>query len=265
MNKTETARLIIGRLDEQAEGTSFIHRVNPLVKLIITIVFIVFTTSYGKYDLSGVVVMVLFPVVWYQLAGLSFRECFYRMRFVMPLVCAVGVVNPFLDREVALRIGEQAISCGMISMITLIIKGILCLAMSYLLIATTSIEEICVTLRKIHVPAFFVTLILLTFRFVTILLDEVSIMTDAYRLRAPGQKGIQFSAWGSFLGQLILRSVDRAQALYESMVLRGYNGTINYLGNKEYSQLSILFLMVTLALMFVVRFVNIAEILGSML
>ena len=39
-----------------------------------------------------------------------------------------------------------------------------------------------------------------------------------------GQKGIHISVWGSFLGQLLLRSMDRAQALYESMELRGFCG-----------------------------------------
>lgn len=265
MNSAHQARLIIGRLDQQAEGDSFIHRQNPLVKLIITIVFIGFTTSYGKYDLSGMVVMILFPVVLYQLAMVSVGQCFYRMRYVMPLVCVIGIVNPFFDKEILLSIGGVGISGGVISMVTLIIKGMLCVMMSYLLIATTSIEELCSAMRKVRIPAFFVTLILLTYRFVSILLDEVSIMTDAYKLRAPGQKGIQFSAWGSFLGQLILRSVDRAQALFESMVLRGYNGEITYFGSKKYSSWSLLFLVIMIGLMVLVRFFNVAELLGNMI
>lgn len=53
-------------------------------------------------------------------------------------------------------------------------------------------------------------------------------MTDAYHLRAPGQKGIHISAWGSFLGQLLLRSMDRADELYQSMQLRGFYGNFYY-------------------------------------
>lgn len=53
-------------------------------------------------------------------------------------------------------------------------------------------------------------------------------MTDAYHLRAPGQKGIHISAWGSFLGQLLLRSMDRADELYQSMQLRGFCGDFYY-------------------------------------
>ena len=53
-------------------------------------------------------------------------------------------------------------------------------------------------------------------------------MSEAYHLRAPGQKGIHISAWGSFLGQLLLRSMDRAEDLYESMLLRGFRGEFYY-------------------------------------
>lgn len=35
--------------------------------------------------------------------------------------------------------------------------------------------------------------------------------------------------WGSLAGQLLLRSVDRANDVYESMLLRGYRGEYQYL------------------------------------
>lgn len=265
MNKTWQARLIIGRLDEQSEGTSQIHRLNPLSKLIITIVFIGITTSYGKYDIPGLIVMAALLAVWYQLAQLSLGECVYRLRYVMPLVIIMGIPNLFLDRFSFVGVAGVVISGGLISMLTLVIKGLLCLVISFELIATTSVEEICIAMRKVHVPAFFTTLILLTFRFISILLDEVSIMTDAYKLRAPGQKGIAFAAWGSFLGQLVIRSSDRAQSLYESMVLRGYKGEINYMGHKTYSSHSVLITIVITVLIVGIRFANIAELIGGIL
>ena len=39
-------------------------------------------------------------------------------------------------------------------MATLMMKGVFCLMASFLLIATTSIEEICGALRKLHFPLF---------------------------------------------------------------------------------------------------------------
>ena len=107
-------------------------------------------------------------------------------------------------------------------MFTLILKGVLSLLASFLLIASTPVESLCYALRRLHVPSVIVTLLLLTYRYVGVLTEEASVMTDAYHLRAPGQKGIHRSAWGSFFGQLLLRSMDRAEDLYSSMQLRGF-------------------------------------------
>ena len=76
------------------------------------------------------------------------------------------------------------------------------------------------------------TQILLTYRYITVLLEEVNRMMQAYALRAPNQKGVHISAWGPLTGQLLLRSVDRANAVYESMMLRGYHGSFQYIGEK---------------------------------
>ena len=166
----------------------------------------------------------LFPVAGYQLAGLPMRLCFQKLRMVLPLVCAVGLLNPLFDRQIVVQVGTLAVSGGVLSMLTLILKGVFCLLASFLLMATTTIEAICRALRQLHVPKLLTNLLLLTFRYVGLLLSEVAVMQQAYSLRAPGQQGIHISAWGSFLGQLLLRSMDWAQALYESMELRGFSG-----------------------------------------
>ena len=108
------------------------------------------------------------------------------------------------------------------ALLVLVVKGVLCFLAVYLLIATTGMERVCAALRQLHVPQVLVTTILLTYRYIVLLLQEGNRISTAYALRAPGEKGIHFRAWGSLLGQLLLRSVDRAQLVYESMMLRGY-------------------------------------------
>ncbi len=46
----------------------------------------------------------------------------------------------------------------------------------------------------------------------------------AYKLRAPSQNGINYKAWGTLVGQWLLRSMDKAERVYESMLLRGFTG-----------------------------------------
>ncbi len=265
MDKISHAITELREMDELAAGNTAVHRLHPLSKLLITILYIFITVSYNKYDLSGMIVMVLYPVLMFQLSGLSVKLCFYKLRIVLPLVCAVGLFNPFFDRAPLFYVGTLAVSGGVISMITLMLKGVLCLTASFILAATTSMDSICAALRKLHAPGMIVTLLLLTYRYISVMIEEVAVMTEAYHLRAPGQKGIHYSAWGSFLGQLLLRSMDRAEELYSSMQLRGFHGEFFYADAKAADGRDVLFTVVCAALFLLFRFFNVALLLGGLI
>lgn len=265
MNKAEQAGAELRAMDELAAMDSPMHRLSPLSKLFVTIFYIVVTVSFPKYAFSALVWMALFPAAGYALAGIELRACFHKLRVVMPLVCAVGLLNPLFDRQIVLRLGNIAVSGGVISMLTLMMKGVFCLLASFLLIATTAVEDICRALRQIHVPQLMTSLLLLTYRYIGVLLEEVAVMQTAYHLRAPGQKGIHISAWGSFLGQLLLRSMDRAQALYESMELRGFCGEFEYAVKRKSSALSWPYAIALPVLMLLPRLTDLSARLGALL
>ena len=161
-------------------------------------------------------------------------------------------------------INNVRISAGVLSMITLILKGIFSVLASYLLIATTSIEKICYALRCLHVPKAIVTQIMLMYRYITVLLEEVERITQAYMLRAPGQRGIHYKAWGTLVGQLLLKSVDRANAVYESMMLRGFCGEYQYMGEKvTYQWKDICYLLIWCVVFLVFRRYPVVLLAGS--
>ncbi len=211
-------------MSEMAEQDQWMNSVHPLVKLCLTVFYIFVVVSFHKYDLPGVMSMAVYPLILFMLADLSVKEALYRLRVVLPVVCIVGIFNPLLDREIVCHVGSVGLSGGVLSMLSLMVKGVHTVLASYLLIATTSIEKICYAMRLLRVPKMIVTQILLIYRYITVLLSEAKRITQAYALRAPGQKGVRFEAWGSLVGQLLLRSMDRADNVYESMCLRGYCG-----------------------------------------
>ena len=55
--------------------------------------------------------------------------------------------------------GGVKITGGEISMVTLMIKGILAVIAIYILIITTTIDRVCMALRKIHIPEIIVMII----------------------------------------------------------------------------------------------------------
>lgn len=223
MSEIKNAIHEFGQLERLARRDQWVNHIHPLVLLGLTILYIAIVVSFGKYELFGLIGMGLYPLALFILADLKFGECLRRPRLVLPLVVFIGLFNPLLDKT-PVSIGSIVLRGGWISMMTLILKGFFSVLASYILVATTPIVDLCRALRKIHVPQILVTQLLLTYRYISVLLSEVSRITQAYQLRAPGQKGVHFKLWGPLVGQLLLRSMDKAQIVYESMLLRGFNG-----------------------------------------
>lgn len=263
MSKVSNAWAELREMDQLSDQDSPIHRLCPLVKLLVTLIYIFIVVSFPKYSFSALVVMILYPILIFQISGIPVRVCFRKLRIVLVFVCAVGILNPFFDRAPALTVGGVTVTGGVLSMATLILKGVFSLMASFLLIGTTPIDKLCAALRQLHVPGVLVTLLLLTYRYISVMLREVSIMTDAYALRAPGQKGIHISAWGTFLGQLLLRSMDRAGELYQSMELRGFRGEFHYAGSARCGMASVCYALGWAAFFLLARFVDLPRLLGN--
>ncbi len=263
MSKINKAMHEIQYMDQIASRDQWVNNVHPLVKLFLTIIYILFVVSFSKYDVIGLAGMAVYLVILFNIAELSFKECLWRIRIILPIVCIVGIANPFFDKT-KIDLGIVIINAGMISMITLIMKGLFAILASYILIATTTIEKICYSLRLLHIPSTIVTQFMLMYRYIPLLLNEVSQITQAYSLRAPRQKGIHFKVWGSLTGQLLLRSIDRANEVYESMTIRGYNGEYHYVKEKaSFKMVDIIYLMMWCFIFVLFRIVPIIYVVGN--
>ncbi|MGI5985966.1 MAG: cobalt ECF transporter T component CbiQ [Clostridiales bacterium] len=264
MSKISDAIYEVHYMDTIASGTSPVHRVHPLAKLLVTIAYIWFTVSFDKYNVTGLITMVVYPVALFSLSEVSFKHSIKKLRIVLPFVVLIGIFNPIFDRTPRFLLYGLTITNGMVSGFALFIKAFLTVLASYLLIATTRIESICYALNILHMPDMLVTQILLTYRYITVLLSEANHIFEAYSLRAPFQKGIHYKVWGSLIGQLLFRSIDRASSLYDSMVLRGYSGSFKHsqLPNARWQDFAYPLLWVTLFA--VLRYTNLISFIGNL-
>ena len=100
MNKLGNALYEIHHMDMLAAKDQWVNRLHPLVKLVLTIVFLTVTMSFQKYDLTGLLRMGIYPIVLFIVGEISFRDSIRRLRIVLPLVCFVGLFNPIFFRQV---------------------------------------------------------------------------------------------------------------------------------------------------------------------
>ena len=243
----------IHTLHEPAQRSTPITSLHPLAKLLMTMAYIITLMSLGKYALFKLLVLSSYPLLGFYWGRISLSQTLWRLRLILPLVACVGIANPLFDKHI-IYWGDFAIRAGYLSFFSLLLKGVLAVLASYLLIATTTIEQICYALRLLQLPKLLVTQLLLSYRYLTLLLEQADTIAQAYALRAPKQKGVHFKVWGSLAGQLLLRSIDRANNLYASMLLCGYQGEYYYGGPvPQWSRRDWRYVLSVLAMLLVVR------------
>ena len=231
MNSIEKNINELNKLQNLQQRSHWMNDLHPLGKLLLSVLYIFTVVSFDKYSIAPLLVMAVYPIFGFIVGELSIKEGLYRMRIILPLIIFVGIFNPFLDKTLYILYsisGDSSftirITGGMVSMLTVMLKGFYSVLAAYILIATTSIDDICYALRCLHVPKVMVIVILLIYRYFGIMAIEADRIMTAYKLRAPHQNGIHYKAWGTLVGQWLLRSMDKAEDVYESMLLRGFTG-----------------------------------------
>ncbi|QUI22274.1 cobalt ECF transporter T component CbiQ [Vallitalea pronyensis] len=223
MNKRLLSMFNLAELEQFARRKIWWNQVHPIMKILITLLYIVVVTSLGKYQLSQLLLFGIYPIIIITIADIPFGVVGNKLIIPAIVSMGLGVFNPFLDREMVIKVGEIAISGGIISFVTLFIKAMWTLSATLLLVATTPIEEIGRSLIRLKVPVRLVMLLLLMYRCITILLGEVHRTMEAYSLRSRRGHGIHIHTWGSLVGQIMIRSYHRSNEIYNAMVLRGYD------------------------------------------
>ncbi|MFV0465499.1 MAG: cobalt ECF transporter T component CbiQ [Lachnospiraceae bacterium] len=264
MNRFDALLNEIDHLEQINLQKSFLHERNPVINLLTAFLTIFAVVSFQSEQLLMLMSIGLLLLVQFELADLKLLQFFLHIRLILPILLLFGIANPFFDKNVVFYLAGIGITSGMISMASLFLKGMFCLAAAYLLISITGIEGICYALRKLHLPKLIVTIIMLIYRYLILLLKETRNLTLAYSLRAVSQKGIHIKVWGSLAGLLLLRSIDRAQDVYESMSLRGFSGEYFLKRVEGITRIDVAYLSVVFVVLMVFRILPVFELIGSL-
>jgi energy-coupling factor transporter transmembrane protein EcfT len=198
------------------EGKSWLHRLPAIVKMVgtgLSLCGVVFLNSLpGLFGLYG---LLLFLFAVSRIHRSIFSLTLYPLIFAFLFIFISGFQIRFI-----LLIFLKVLS-GSTSVV--------------LLLATTPYPAVFSVLGKV-LPSLFVTALFLTYRSVFILLDILEETQHALYLRG----GFQWQhPWRSLVniantfGHLILKGIDASERMYESMVLRGFEGKIRYGGGKK--------------------------------
>lgn len=226
------------------------------MKILASFAFILCVVSFDIYDL-GVVKFFVFPIALWFVVKPPAKIFLSRLLIVLPFIIFTGISNLIFDKSVVAVLFGFELSGGVVSFFTLLCKAILCVGAVLFLILTTPINAIAGGLRRFKLPCVLVLQVVLTLRYLEVLLEEAKLMHSAYSLRAPNQKGIRFSDWHKIVARLFLRSLDRAENIYFAMLCRGFcaRKTMEFYKTKE----SISEIAILLCFIFVCIFLRITN------
>ena len=265
MNSIRDAMNTFGRLEDLSEESSFLRELHPTVKILSTLLYIITVVSFHRYSVSALVPMLFYPVILISLSGTPYRLVLKRVCAALPFAFAAGVANLFFDRETALRIAGISISFGFMAFLSLIIKTVLSVMSVTLLAAATPMSEINGSLVSMHVPPAICIQLALTQRYISVLADETMSRSRAYSLRSASKDGVKFKDMGFFVGQLLLRSFDKAGNIFCSMKCRGFDGTYRTDRPHKPRTADFIFFALSAAAILLPRFMNVSVLLGNLL
>ncbi len=227
----------LNTFDRYETRASLIHRLDPRVKVVITLLFILSNVllpdgAWRAFLLAwGMVLLVN------ALAGLKLDYAFKRSFIALPFaLAAITVIFTIPGQPIftfTLASWEFIITtAGLIRFISIVIRSWLSVQMAILLTASTQFPDLMHALRHLRVPQVLVAIVSFTYRYLFVLSDEARRMMRAREARSAkpikGQGGGSI-VWrarvtGYMVGQLFLRSYERSERIYKAMVARGYRG-----------------------------------------
>ena len=197
-------------LDRHSRLDSPVHRLPAWLKLAVALLIVLctaLTTEFHAWYFSSVAaVLILWAVVSRVPLGFLLR----RVLWLEPIVLGVAVLSLFQH------------SGGRIFLL-MATKGTLCLVTMVLLANTTPFAELLLVLRRVRVPSLLITTLALMYRYLFVLIDEAERMRRARASRTFAKPGLgSWKALGTVIGQLFVRSSERAERIYAAMCARGW-------------------------------------------
>ncbi len=218
-------------------GKSIVHRLDPRMKIILTVLFIIMLFTANNF--AGMGVGILFLVVGYLVSRIPFSMIGKSIKPVVPIIVFTAVLNMFFIEggRVLFEIWVLKITTEGLSLAAMMALRIICLiAGTSLLTYTTSpialtdgIERLMSPLKHLKVPVHELAMMMtIALRFIPTLIEETDKIMSAQKARGADMEsgGVmqRAKALVPILIPLFVSSFRRAEELALAMECRCYHG-----------------------------------------
>ena len=265
MSHIDAALRDFNSLDALAARTTALSALDPRAKILATLGFIVAVVSFDRYAVAALIPFALFPVLLAAVGDIPLRMIARKVLLASPFAFLMGMFNPLFDPNPLLELFGFAVAGGWVSFAAILLRFALTVAAAVVLVGSTGLHQVCAGLRALRVPQVFTTQLLFLHRYAQVLAGEAARMSLARELRSPGGARLPLRVYGSLLGHLLLRAMERAQRIYQAMVARGFDGQLRSIRPLRWRLVDSVFLVLCWSSFVLARQVDLAHLLGKLL
>lgn len=229
----------VSLLDVYKPRETWIHALDPRVKIVGTILFILTAVSLPEdawvpYLWLLLIILVLASVSRLG-AGFTVRRGFIALPFILAAVPLPFLIpgEPILTLPL---LGWTATDAGLQRFAAILVRTWIAVQAGVLLSATTPVPELLWALSRLRVPRVIVATTGFMIRYLFVLVDEALRMIRARSSRSPVLEDVkrpgvlwQGRTAGMMVGSLFLRSLERSERVFAAMAARGYDGELRTL------------------------------------
>lgn len=207
------------------DGRTICHRLPSELKLGLAagVILAGVTIPATSWPALGVLGCLVFAA--HSFAATPLRYLIRRVLLFLPWIGSMAVSLPL----------SQGLERGWELMLTIFLRGMLAFTASLWLMQVLPFPQLLRTLRRLHVPLVLVAILAFMERYIFVVWEELDTLRTAWRARSFGPTGLWFR-WhtlAQLLGQLLIRSLTRAERIHRAMLARGWTGAMPWLDMPE--------------------------------
>ena len=229
-------------IDKYANLNSAFHSWDARAK-IISLSFLIISLALLP-ELSSSFSGFILAIILVILSNLPFVFVLRQLRWVILFILFFFIIMPLtVPGEEIVRLNFVAISWEGLELSLLIALRAISICMVVLvMVGTTKFHKTLKALEKLKFPHKLIQLIMFTYRYIFVLLEELGRMSTAARARLFKKRtnAHTLKITGNLIGMLFIRSFERTQRVYNAMASRGYKGRLKTLEGFELSKMDFL-------------------------
>jgi len=219
-------------IDRYAGLSSPLHRWEPRAKLvaILCLIFSVVLIPNLKMAFVGLAIALLLVFISRIPFGFVLKHLAWVSMFIFPLF--VIILFTYHQGDEIARFYFLTVTSGGIEYASLIaVRALAAVILIFPMIGTMRFDAAMKALERLKVPNKLVQMIMFTYRYIFVLIEEVQRMFRVLTSRgfSRGMNIYTMTTMGKLIGVLFIRSYGRAERVYNAMVSRGYEGNLRTL------------------------------------